>query len=356
MQQAEAAVTVARAKLTQMKAGARAETVAQAEANLRAAEARLAQAKAGPTPEQIEQAEAAVRAAKNQLYAVQAQADAYMGARGAVFTKEMKEAQSGAAYEQIKLAEARLAELKAGATPEQLAQAQAAVDATQAQLDLAKDPFTRNDFEIARASVAQAQANVDLVKSQLAETNLVAPIDGVVAEKHLSVGALASPQVPILTIISKDLEIALSIEEARGGQVSVGQPVSFTVAAYPNNAFAGTISSVAPAVDPRSRTFTVKVSAEDDEGKLKAGMFARVNINLDESQGVLIVPEQTVVKRGAENNVFVVADGKVHSRRVELGASDGKNVEVRSGLQVGDKVVVGNVALKDGDAVSVEAR
>ncbi|MCL5264375.1 MAG: efflux RND transporter periplasmic adaptor subunit [Chloroflexi bacterium] len=359
LRQAEAGLAVAKAKQAQLEAAPRDETLAQVDANLRAAQARLAQLKAGPTPEQLDEAETAVRVAKNQLYAVQAQADAMIGSKAvafgqAVFTKDMKEAQSGTAYEQVKLAEARLAELKAGATKEQLDQAQAAVDAAQAQLDLAKNPFTKNDFDAAAAGVKQAQANIDLVNAQLAETNIVAPVDGVVSDRFLSVGALANPQVPILSIISSDLEVAVSIEEARAGQIHVGQPVSITVSAYPDSSFAGTISSVSPAVDPRTRTFTAKASIKDQEGKLKAGMFAKVSINLDAKQGVLAAPQQAVVKNGADNTVFVVADGKARQQKVELGISDGQNVEVKSGLSAGDKIVIGPADLKDGDGVIVK--
>lgn len=412
LRQAEAAVAIARAKLAQMEAGTRAETITQAQGNLdavrekyeamleggraetisqaeavlRVAEGRLAQLEAGATKEQIQQAEAAVRAARNQLYAVQAQADAYLGTRGMPFTEEMKKAQAGASYEQVAIAEARLAELKAGATTEQIVQAQAAVDqaraaleiarkpftthdlkqaesaviAAEQQLKLAERPFTANDFAMARAPIAQAEANVDFVKAQLADTNILSPMDGVVAEKHLSVGALASPQTSILTIISNDQEIALAFEEALAGQVSIGQPVSFSVAAYPTSTFTGTITSVAPTVDPRTRTFAVKVSASDDDGKLKAGMLARVRVNIGERTAAIVVPEQAVTKRGTENTVFTVVDGRARSRRVELGASDGKNVEVKSGLEAGAQIVVGSGTIegsgniRDGDAVVVE--
>ncbi len=361
LSQAEAALAAAKAKQAQLEAGPRSETVAQAEANLQAAQAKLAQMKAGPTKEQLEEAETAVRVAKDQLYAVQAQADAYIASKAvnfgqSVYTKDMKEANSGAAEEQVKLAQAKLAELKAGPTQEQLDQAQAAVDAAQAQLDLAKNPFTQNDFAAAGAGVKQAQASVDLVKTQLADTNIVSPVDGVVSDKYLSVGALASPQTPILNIISSDLEVALSVEEARAGQIQVGQPVSLTVSAYPDTSFAGTVSSVAPAIDPRTRTFTVKVKVKDNEGKLKAGMFAKVRINLDEKQAALAVPEQAVVKSGADSIVFVVNGGKALMRKVELGASDGQNVEVKSGLTAGEKVIISNTSLKDGDPVVVEGR
>ena len=289
LNQAEAALAAAKAKQAQLEAGARDETVAQAEANLRAAQARLAQLKAGPTKEQLAEAETAVTAAKNQLNAVQAQGDAYLGSKAllygtVIYTKDLKDAQAGVAYEQMKLAEERLAELKAGPTKEQLDQAQAAVNAAQAQLDLAKNPFTKNDLDAAAAAVKQAQASVDLVKTQLADTNIVAPVDGIVSDKYLSVGALASPQVPILNIISSELEVALSVEEARAGQIQVGQPVSLTVAAYPDKSFSGTVSSIAPAIDPRTRTFVVKVSPKNGQGMLKAGMLAKVTINLDKPQ------------------------------------------------------------------------
>lgn len=377
--QAQAGLDSARERYAAMLEGGRGESVAQAESALRSAEARLAQLSAGPTLE-IAQAEAAARAAKNQLYAVQAQADSAMSKMGSGYTPDMKEANSGAAYEQINVAEARLAELRAGPTQGQLDQVQAAVDqaraalelvrkpftdrdirqaenavvAAEQQLRLAENPFTKADFEAARAPVAQAQANVEFVKAQLADTDIAAPVDGVVAEKHLSVGALASPQAPILTIISTDLEVALSIEETRAGQVGLGQPVSLAVAAYPGKNFAGTISSVAPAVDTRTRAFAVKISVVDEEAKLKAGMLAKVSINLEKRDGVAMVPEQAVIKRGSENSVFTVVDGKARLRKIETGASDGKNVEIKSGLEVGEKVIVGNATFKDGDPVAWE--
>ena len=412
MRQADASVALAKARLAQMEAGSRNESVLQAEANLdsagqryaslreggraenvaqakaglQAAEARLAQLKAGPTKEEVEAAEAGVRGARNQLYAAQAQADAYIGSRAVaagamVFTKEMKEAQAGAAYEQIIIAEARLAALKAGPTPQLIEQAQAAVDQARAalelaqnpfsdhdlkqaenavsiaeqQLKLARNPFTENDMDVARAQVAQAAAAVELVRSQLAEADIVAPIDGVVAEKYLGVGALASPQIPVLTIVSPDLEIALSVEESRVGQFKVGQPVSVSVSAYPGKEFRGSITSLSPTVDPRTRTLAVKLRVDDEEKSLKAGMFARVSVNLEQQTKAMLIPEQALVKRGAESSLFVVSDGKSQLRRVGLGASDGKNAEITSGLAAGTSVVLDPPSsLKDGDPVSTD--
>lgn len=406
LKQAEAAVDLARAKLAQLEAGARPETiaqaratldsarerytamqeggrveaVAQAEAALRSAEARLAQLKAGPTPEQLAQAEAAVRAARNQLWSVQAQADSAMSKMGSGYTADMKEAQSGAAYEQIAIAESRLAELRAGATQEQIVQAQAAVDqaraaweiagkpftdrdlkqaenaviAAEQQLRLAENPFTEVDLEAARAPVAQAQANVELVKAQLADASIVAPMDGTVAERHLSPGALALPGVPIVTIISPDLEVSIAVAESQSGLVHAGQAARITVGAYPDKGFGGTVSSVAPTVDPRARTVVAKVSVSDPEGQLKAGMFASVVLTAGEEKAGLLVPTAAVARRGERDIAFVVLDGRASMREVRLGVRAGDGAQVLDGLAIGETVVLdARVDLRDGDRVAV---
>lgn len=359
VRQAEAALTLARNQLAQMEAGARAETVAQAEANLRAAEARMAELRAGPTPEQLQAAEAQVRLARNQLYSVQTQADAYLGSRAAamgqlVFTPEMKEAQSGVAWEQVQLAEAQLAQLKAGPTAEQLAQAQAAVDAARAQLELTRKPFGERELEVARAQVAQAQAAVDLVNTQAADTVVTSPLDGVVAERYLSVGSLATPGTPIVVITNRDLEVSLTVEETRSGDLWVGQAATVVVGAYQNEVFEGVVSSVAPTVDPRTRTVAIKVAIKDPEHRLKAGMFARIALAGAETSTGVFVPEKALIEREGGDAVFVVTDGRVQLREVRIGTSDGGQVQVQEGLVAGETVVLDPpVELKDGDAVAV---
>jgi multidrug efflux pump subunit AcrA (membrane-fusion protein) len=330
LKQSEAALAMATAKLAQMEAGSRAELIAQARANLASAQERLDQSKEGGRGEAVAQAEAGLKAAEARLQqlkngpteeqrraALQAVEGAKVALHGANVKKDgdcnkaypeylCKAAQAAAiaAAHNVDAAQAQYDALVAAPTPELLAQAQSAVDQARAALEMAKrpatehdiaqaqnavqvaaqalkiveSPFTKSDFDVAQAGVAQAQAAVDLVKVQLADMDIVAPVDGVIAEKHLSVGALAAPQTPILSIISSEVEVAISVEEARAGQVRVGQVATLTVAAYPGETFAGTVTTIAPAIDPKSRTFAVKVSPKDDAGKLKAGMFAKVTL------------------------------------------------------------------------------
>jgi HlyD family secretion protein len=378
--QAEANLDSMRQRLIGARAGSRTEAIAQAEANLRAAEARLAQILAGPTTEQIEIAKTQIRLAKNNLWNAQVTADAYRNAAkmGLIYTEGMKAAASGVGFEQVQLAEAQLAQLMAKPQPEIIAQAQAQVDAAREQLKIVKDPvnewdlaqldnavraaeqqvslarspYTKQDVEVAKAQVKQAQTAVDLVKTQLADTVMLAPFDGIVSERNQVAGALSSPGITITTLMSSELEIALSVEEARSGALKVGIPATIQVGAYPNQTFQGVISSVAPTLDPKTRTIIAKVAPKDEQKLLKPGMYARVTLTVGQPQSVILVPKEAVVRRGDKEVVFVVTQGKAILKEVQTAPADGANIQIVRGLAAGDNLVQNpGTTLQDGEPV-----
>lgn len=359
--QAEASLEAAEAKLAGLLAGPRAEQVSQAEANLKIAQARLDQMKAGPTAEQIAQAEAQVRLAKNQLFSVQTQADAYLGSQGVamgaiIFTKEMKEAQSGVAWEQVQAAEAALAQLKAGPSAEEIAQAEGAVEAAQQQLALARQPLTTYDVRAAQASVAQAKAVVDLAKTQLADATIKAPFDGVVAQKMVSEGAMAASGTPLLALLAEEVELVINVDEASLANVEIGQTGTILANAYPGRALIGTVVNIAPSVDPRSRTVAVRLVPSDGAALLD-GMSAQVRLSLkkDGVIEVLMAPTAAVIQDNGESVVFVISDGKAQRRVVATGTSDGERIEIKAGLSEGEKVAVSGLTnLKEGQEVEAQ--
>lgn len=355
--QAEAGLAAAQAKLDGLEAGPRDEQVAQAEANLKAAQARLDQLKAGPTKDQLEAAEAQVRLAKNQLYLAQTQADAALGSRFPnTYTPEQKEAQSGVIWEQIKIAEANLAQLKAGPTAEQVAQAEAAVEAAQQQVTLAKQPVTKYDLEAVRATVAQAKAAVSLAKIQLAEATIRAPFDGVISQRLVSEGAMVGPTSPVLVLISADTEVVINVDERALVGLKAGQTATVTASAFPGEKFPATIASVAPAVDAKSRTAQVRLSPKDAEGKLRDGMFAQVQLPVGTARGdTLMVPKSAVAMEDRDTVTYVVVDGRVKRQVVTTGATEGDLIEIVAGLSDGQKVVVSGLSgLRDGVEVTIK--
>ncbi|MHB1132464.1 MAG: efflux RND transporter periplasmic adaptor subunit [Chloroflexota bacterium] len=378
----QANYTAAQERLAGMREGGRSEMAAQAEANYQAALARLEQARKGATPEQIAQAEANVRLARNNLAAQQKQGDALKRVLGALpgdpSDEGLREAQVGIAYEQVQAAEAKLAEVKAGASPEQitqlemaveaarqqmllaqnpytahdLAQAEAAATAARQQVALAQTPFTANEINAARAGVAQAQAAVDLARLQRQKAAIVAPVDGVVAQRLASVGAMVGPTGPIVVLVAREVEVTVNVEEARLGRIKVGQLVALTVAAYPGESFRASVAAIAPTVDARSRLVVVKIRPQPDS-RLLDGMFAQVSITTGELSGALLVPASAVLDRDGRKIAFVFQEGAARLREVKTGLSSAGKVEIVEGLAEGEQVVVeGADSLSNGQPIS----
>jgi HlyD family secretion protein len=230
----------------------------------------------------------------------------------------------------------------------QLAQAELA-------LALAKQPYTQTDYDLAQAKVDQAQAAVELAQVQLGETVIRAPFDGVVAEVNINEGNIVGPQTQVALFVSKETEALVNVEESRISQVSAGQNAAVRVTAYPNQDFPAVVTDVAPIADANTHTFAVRVTAVDPQFQLRAGMYADLSLLAQDRQGALLVPRTAIAMADGKGTVYVVqGDQTAKRQQVTTGLIDGDNVEVISGLKVGDKVVVaGQTGLADGATVEV---
>jgi RND family efflux transporter MFP subunit len=177
-------------------------------------------------------------------------------------------------------------------------------------------------------------------------------MDGVVAEKLQSEGALVSPATPIVTLVSGDVELAMSVEESKVGQLKEGQKAEINATAFPGEALQAAVSSISPTADAKSRTFQVKVKPTDQSGKLRPGMFAQVKIATSEKPKALLVPKDALVSRSGQTIVFVVKGDTVQQRTVTTGIIQNGTAEITNGLSAGEEVVTaGQNDLKDGSLV-----
>jgi len=254
------------------------------------------------------------------------------------------------AQEVVNQAAANLARL-VNPNPYDVRAARAAVDQAQATLQSRQRPTTE-DIQIAAAQVEQAAASLEAARVNQAESTIRAPFNGVVSQRLVSAGATVGTNSPIVSLVSKETEIILQVEEARIGQVERNQPAQVSVAAYPGEVFPGTVASISPTADARSRTFAVRVYPNDPQGRLRDGMFAQVGLQTPARQA-LLVPVQAIVNRSGRNIVFVVGpDSRVQAREVTVGINDGRQVEVLTGLQVGEEVAISALdVLSDGTPV-----
>ena len=236
--------------------------------------------------------------------------------------------------------------------------ARASADQAASAYRLRANPYTEDDLKTARAGVAQAEAAVALARANLAETTIVAPFDGTVTARNVSVGTLVNPGQAVVTIISNTVEITIPIEEARVGTVKEGQAVTITSPALPGTTISGKVSAMTPSGDVRNRSFTARVRPSDTTGALRPGMFVQATVATDERTDTVTIARDAVVVTGGENRVYVLgSDNKVQLRAVKLGIVSGSVVEVLDGVKAGEKVVVtATDDLRDGLVVNPTAR
>jgi RND family efflux transporter MFP subunit len=324
---------------------AQAATVEAARQKLNADQARLDQINAGPQDEDVQAAEDAVTQAEQQLALTEQPA-----------TRQDIEAQRAV----VNQAQNQLQKAQQPFTDYDLQQQQHVVAATAAQLDKVQNPYSGQDLQVAQAGVDQAQAALDLAQLGVKETQVVAPVDGIVFQRQVSPGALVGPTSPIVTLIPPKLEVDINVDEAQLGNISQGQSVALSVPAYPGETFNGTVANVAPGVDPKTRTAAVRVEPKDDSGRLKPGMLASVSIVTASRSDALLVPRDAVIGTPAPNgSATLVTLDNGHAQRVpvQLGLVNDTTVQVSSGLSDGQVVAVGNATgLNNGDVVVPQLR
>jgi RND family efflux transporter MFP subunit len=193
--------------------------------------------------------------------------------------------------------------------------------------------------EMARAAQAQAKAALQQARTALSYSHIVAPFDGLVTEKKLDVGTLASPGMPILTV--EDLQryrLEATVNESDLHDVRQGEQVPVFIDALGDRELKGKVVEIVPAADPASRSFLVKVELPTDPA-LRSGLFGRARFAHGE-RSALLVPRTAVVERGQLQGIYVLDQNRIAGLRyITLGKPSAQQVEVLAGLQAGEVLV-----------------
>lgn len=211
----------------------------------------------------------------------------------------------------------------------------------------------RSAVGVARAALGNSQTQVDAAQKALSDTNVLAPISGYVAERTADVGEFISPNTPnakLATIVrTSTLRVRIDVPEQDIAKVATGQGVSVQTSAWPDRRFAGTVVRVSPSLNATARTLTVEAEIQNVDGLLKPGQFATVRITQSKPEPAVMIPVKAVKTVGDSNSVFVVKDGIARETFVQLGLLEGDQIQVKSGVIEGDKVVISDLGqLRDG--------
>jgi membrane fusion protein, multidrug efflux system len=218
--------------------------------------------------------------------------------------------------------------------------------------------ITEAEFERDRAAEAAARAVLDGVRTRMGYTVIRAPLGGVVIQKQVEAGDVVGAQSRLFSIADLSiLVVRVGVSELEIGSLGAQQSVRVAFDAHPGRRFEGRIRRIFPSADPGTRLVPVEVALTGEGARAaRPGYLARIGFALGAREGVLLLPASAVVGSAGAHNVFVVRDGRAERRRVETGLSSEGRVEIVSGLEEGEVVVVtGNTNLRNDVEVRVVA-
>jgi membrane fusion protein (multidrug efflux system) len=246
-------------------------------------------------------------------------------------------------------------------------EARASLRDSQREYDRVVELHQRNvasntQMDQAQTELARAGSRLDGAEAELAmaaravrDARVTAPFAGLIARRFVSRGEFVAPGAALFELVSLDpIEVEFHLPEVDSSRVRIDQAVEVRVAPHPDEVFRAAVTLVSPTIDPRTRTLRVKAELENSEGRLRPGLFARVDLGIATRRGVAMVPEEAVLRRADGAVVFrLVAGDRVERLVIETGTYRDGAVEVVRGLQIGDRIVSkGHSALVDGERVS----
>jgi len=250
-----------------------------------------------------------------------------------------------------------LATIDAREIQAQYDQALALREQAESDLKRATDLFQQkilspSEFDAARSKFHVADASAAAAKTLLDYTRITAPFGGVITRKDADVGDLAVPGKSLLEMEdARNLRLEADVPEALMDKITLGDKLPVRIGVLETN-LEGVVSEIAPSADPNSRTFLVKLDLPAVLG-LRAGQFGRVAVPVGEASA-LYVPASAVVQRGEMELVFVMVDGHAQMRIIKTGKQVDNEVELVSGVDSGEQVIVNGAGnLIDGQPVVV---
>lgn len=366
-EQAEAGLAALQATLRKIKEGARDQEVKQVEAVVEQAKAGVENARANL--ERVRQLHAKDAASNQTLEGVETQ-HRVAEAQYEAAQQQLALVKEGARAEDIEAMEAQLRQAEAGMqlvdklnstkswekdialAEAQLQQAQAGLKSAQIQVG---SEVWQLQIAVAKSQMDQAQVGLELAKEQLADATVRAPVTGVISSRVAEVGNMAAPGVALFDLVDlSERRASIEVSESDLSRVKVGMPAQVRLA-NGTQPIAGRVDRISPTVDPATRMGTVRVVLDTADTNVRPGMYAEIVIQPASKSDALVIPRSAVL--GLSNGqpyVYGVENEHAVRRDIELGVSSGERVEVASGLNQGDAVIIsGQYSLSDGAAVHV---
>jgi membrane fusion protein (multidrug efflux system) len=216
--------------------------------------------------------------------------------------------------------------------------------------------LSRAQLDQIEAALKTNQAAVAVARAKLSDTVIRAPFDGRTGFRNISVGSFVSPGTVVTTLDDTSIiKLDFTVPQTYLSAVKRGIPITARTNGLPGRDFTGNITALGSRIDPVTRSVTVRAELPNQDGLMRPGMFMTVNLKAEESP-VLTVPEAALVPEQGSVYVFAVVDSQVEQRKVTTGRRKPGVVEVTSGVEEGDRVIVdGTLKVRHGAKVTEAA-
>ncbi|WP_232313372.1 efflux RND transporter periplasmic adaptor subunit [Enterovibrio coralii] len=233
---------------------------------------------------------------------------------------------------------------------------QADLKAQQVQLPSVRDDFLRlqklykersvseQSLETAQSKYESLQANIESLQATIAQREIKAPFNGQLGIRNVNLGQYVSAGTDIVRLDDlSSMRVRFSVPQADIGKIAIGQPISLTVEAFPGRVYEGKINAIEPVVNNQTGLVMVQAELPNDDGTLRGGMFADVNIALTNLEKQFVVPQTAIVFALYGNSIFVVEkkdnDTRVKQVTVEVLERSGNNALISGDLKFDEEVV-----------------
>jgi membrane fusion protein, multidrug efflux system len=200
--------------------------------------------------------------------------------------------------------------------------------------------ISKQDYDVSTLQVSNLRADLDIINTSIAKTVIRAPFSGKIGFKNISAGSYVTPQ-SVLTTIQKtaDLKVEFTVPEKYTNKIRKGQYVNFTVEGNNRN-YTAVVTATEPGIEQTTRALTIRAKVKGDAAGIIPGNFARVKMAFDPDPNAIMVPSQAIIPQARGKKVVVYRNGKASFADVETGVRDSSMVQILSGLNKGDTIVI----------------
>lgn len=213
--------------------------------------------------------------------------------------------------------------------------------------------ISQNDYDQTGLQLNSLRADIEVQKVLIRKTEVMAPFDGVIGLRNISVGAEVTPATLLATIRSEDkLKLDFSVPEKYSSEIRPGMKISFTMS-NDDKIYEATVMATERGIDVNTRNLKVRAVVDNKSEHLLPGAFTDVNLKLNEKKNALMIPTQAIIPSEQSKSVILSRSGKAHFVEVKTGVRRSSAIEVTSGLQLGDTIITNGILfLKEGSKLS----